>query len=55
MDQGELEDFTHEEEFLHDTTNLVGVDQQEEIAPVQGGDEPDTEGEGNVEPQLKFM
>ena len=51
VDQGELEDFTHEEEFLHDNPNLVGVDQQEEIAPEQEGDEPDTEEEGNVEPQ----
>ena len=53
VDQGELENFTHEEEFLHDTTNLVGVDQQEEIAPVQEEDELNTEEERNVEPQTQ--
>ena len=51
VDQGELEDFTHEEEFLHDTPNLV--DQQDEIAPEQEEDELNTEEEGNVEPQTQ--
>ena len=51
-DQAELENFAHQDEFLHNTNNLVEVD-QEETSPVQEEDELNTEEESDVETQTQ--